>query len=59
MLVVLTAAGKERAEKAFRADMASESSFLQALDAGQRETLAALLRKLIVSIEEKSREADD
>jgi DNA-binding MarR family transcriptional regulator len=59
MLVVLTAAGKERAEKAFRADMASESSFLQALDAGQRETLASLLRKLIVSIETELRDADD
>jgi len=47
----LTEAGAALAEKAFRTDMASESSFLQALDGQEREALAALLRKLIAGIE--------
>jgi len=51
VLVALTEAGVALAEKAFRTDMASESSFLHALDGKEREALAALLRKLIVGIE--------
>jgi DNA-binding MarR family transcriptional regulator len=51
VLVVLTEAGVARAEEAFRVDMANESSFLQALDAKERDALAGLLRKLIVGIE--------
>ena len=35
--------------------MANESSFLQALGAKERKTLAGLLRKLIVSIEKDLR----
>ena len=55
MLVGLTRAGAARAEEAFRADMASESSYLQGLGAKERKTLAGLLRKLIVSIEKDLR----
>jgi DNA-binding MarR family transcriptional regulator len=51
VLVALTEAGAACAEQAFRTDMANESSFLQALDAKEREALAGLLRKLIVGIE--------
>ncbi|MBB3133321.1 DNA-binding MarR family transcriptional regulator [Rhizobium pisi] len=51
VLVALTEAGAALAEKAIRTDMASEASFLQGLDARERETLAALLRKLIGGIE--------
>lgn len=50
--VVLTEAGAELAEKAFRADMASEAGFLVSLNASEREALAGLLRKLIIGIEE-------
>jgi len=52
VLVALTEAGAALAEKAFRTDMASESSFLRALDGEEREALAALLRKLIGGIED-------
>ncbi len=51
VLVALTEAGAARAEEAFRADMANEAAFLQALDAREREALAGLLRKLIIGIE--------
>ncbi|RCS25747.1 MarR family transcriptional regulator [Phyllobacterium salinisoli] len=51
VLVALTEVGVALAEEAFRTDMASESRFLHALDAEERETLAGLLRKLIVGIE--------
>ncbi|MGZ2484416.1 DNA-binding MarR family transcriptional regulator [Rhizobium pisi] len=51
VLVALTEAGAALAEKAIRTDMASEASFLKGLDATERETLAALLRKLIAGIE--------
>lgn len=54
VLVVLTEAGAARAEAAFRADMAKESAFLQALAPQERAALAALLRKLIAGIEAKS-----
>jgi DNA-binding MarR family transcriptional regulator len=49
--VVLTEAGAALAEAAFRADMGSELRFLAPLDAGERELLAGLLRKLILGIE--------
>jgi len=55
LLVGLTRAGVARAEEAFRADMANESSFLQALGAKERKMLTGLLRKLIVSIEKDLR----
>ncbi|WP_309083517.1 MarR family transcriptional regulator [Chelativorans sp.] len=51
VLVALTDAGVARAEEAFRTDMANESSFLKALEPKEREMLAALLRKLIVGVE--------
>lgn len=51
LLVALTDKGKTVAEEAFRADMASELRFLDALSAEERETLAALLRKLNASLE--------
>lgn len=51
MLVTLTEAGIARCEAAFRTDMARESALLQALDADERASLAALLRKLILGIE--------
>jgi DNA-binding MarR family transcriptional regulator len=51
MLVALTETGAARVEEAFRADMASEAVFLRSLDAGEREALAGLLRKLILGIE--------
>ncbi|GGB01719.1 MarR family transcriptional regulator [Brucella endophytica] len=54
--VVLTEEGAALAEKAFRADMASELRFLQALDPEERETLAGLLRKLIIGIERTEEE---
>lgn len=49
--VALTEAGAALAEQAFRTDMASELAFLEPLDAGEREMLAGLLRKLILGIE--------
>ena len=55
MLVALTPAGVARAEEAFRADMASESGFLQSLDPADRDALARLLRKLITGIEKAGR----
>lgn len=51
LLVVLTEVGRARAEAAFRADMESEARHLAGLDAGEREALAALLRKLVRSVE--------
>lgn len=51
LLVALTEEGAARAEAAFRADMASESRFLQGLDPQERKALAGLLRKLIAGIE--------
>lgn len=50
--VALTEAGAALAEKAFRADMASEAGFLAPLNASEREVLAGLLRKLIVGNED-------
>lgn len=51
VVVCLTATGIALAEKAFRADMASELLFLKGLDVEERAALAALLRKLVMSIE--------
>ncbi|AZO76283.1 MarR family transcriptional regulator [Bosea sp. Tri-39] len=51
--VALTEKGATLAEQAFRTDMASELAFLQSLDAGEREMLAGLLRKLILGIEKQ------
>jgi DNA-binding MarR family transcriptional regulator len=56
LLVALTDAGIALAEKAFRKDMASEAKFLEPLSTKERETLAALLRKLIVEMENDSTE---
>ncbi|MDO9418891.1 MarR family winged helix-turn-helix transcriptional regulator [Pararhizobium sp.] len=49
--VCLTDEGAQRAEMAFRADMASESAFLAGLDPAERVSLSGLLRKLLVGIE--------
>ncbi len=51
LLVSLTDDGRQRAEAAFRADMASEAEFLAGLNADEREALAALLRRLSLSVE--------
>jgi DNA-binding MarR family transcriptional regulator len=51
MLVALTDKGIALSEEAFRADMASELRFLDALNSGERELLAGLLRKLVLGIE--------
>lgn len=51
VVVGLTEAGILLAEKAFRADMASEKDFLQGLTEDERSNLAGLLRKLVLSIE--------
>lgn len=59
VLVALSEAGAALAEKAFRTDMASEASFLQALDGNEREALAALLRKLIAGIESEQARGED
>jgi DNA-binding MarR family transcriptional regulator len=59
VIVALTDAGAARAEQAFRTDMASEAAFLRALDPNARETLAGLLRKLIVGIEKELARGDD
>lgn len=52
--VALTDAGAALAEQAFRKDMASELAFLDPLDETERETLAGLLRKLILGIEARA-----
>lgn len=52
--VVLSEAGTELAEKAFRADMADEMRHLVHLTATERETLAGLLRKLLAGVERKA-----
>jgi DNA-binding MarR family transcriptional regulator len=54
MLVALTDAGILLAEKAFRKDMASELAFLSPLSGKDRESLAGLLRKLILGIEKNA-----
>ena len=52
LLVRLTPDGVEKAEAAFRADMALESRLLASLDPADRETLAGLLRKLMIALGE-------
>jgi len=49
LLVALTKAGRQRAERAFREDMAHEKALLQALSATERKQLASLLRKLSIA----------
>ena len=49
--VELTTEGRRRAEAAFREDMKVEANLLAALDAREQATLAALLRKLALSLE--------
>jgi len=51
MVVGLTDEGMRLAESAFRADMDSESGYLTELSAQERLDLAALLRKLLGSLE--------
>lgn len=53
VVVCLTQEGVGLAEEAFRADMDNERSFLQSLDPDERTKLAALLRKLLLSLEKK------
>ena len=54
LAVELTKEGKRRAEQAFRADMADEKRFLEGVDEGDLDKLAALLRKLTVEIERRA-----
>lgn len=51
LLVELTEAGRDKAEAAFREDMALEKRLLAGLSAREQEELAALLRKLALSLE--------
>ena len=51
-VVGLTEKGIALAETAFRADMASESRYLEVLSKQDRTALAALLRKLLISLEQ-------
>ncbi len=53
LAVRLTEKGRDLAEAAFREDMAREAEALTGLDEGERETLAALLRRLALSLEER------
>ncbi|OCP03435.1 MULTISPECIES: MarR family transcriptional regulator [unclassified Ensifer] len=50
-VVGLTQKGVALAETAFRADMASEARYLEGLGREERVALAALLKKLLVSLE--------
>lgn len=54
MAVGLTEEGIRLAEAAFRVDMASEASYLTDLSVEERTDLAALLRKLLVSVERRT-----
>lgn len=56
-VVGLTEKGVALAEAAFRADMASEARYLRGLGPEERVALAALLKKLLVSLE--SQQAGD
>lgn len=51
-VVGLTEKGIALAENAFRADMASEARYLDALSKEDRVALSALLRKLLISLEQ-------
>lgn len=50
--VELTPKGRRAAEAAFRKDMEVEAGLLAALDQNERRTLAALLRKLALSLQD-------
>src|SRR5689334_9429928 len=50
-LISLTEKGRERFERVVGAHLANEDRLLSALDEGERETLASLLRKLLVEFE--------
>ena len=52
LLVKLTAKGRAVIGKAFAEDMAVEKDMLAPLDAGERKMLAALLAKLLFTMEE-------
>ncbi|WP_428428866.1 MarR family winged helix-turn-helix transcriptional regulator [Pararhizobium sp.] len=54
MAVGLTEEGIRLAEAAFRVDMASEVTFMSELSVEERTDLAALLRKLLVSVERRT-----
>lgn len=51
LIVALTEIGRRTVERAFREDMARESSWLEGLSAEEREALAGLLRKLVRSLD--------
>ncbi|BAQ46139.1 MULTISPECIES: MarR family winged helix-turn-helix transcriptional regulator [Methylobacterium] len=54
LLVELTDEGKQKAEAAFRADMAVEAEFLEGLSEAEQTQLGDLLRRLTASLELKS-----
>lgn len=51
LAVELTREGQQRAEAAFRQDMANEAAFLAAMEPRKRTQLAALLRELNLAVE--------
>jgi DNA-binding MarR family transcriptional regulator len=53
VLVELTKEGRRRAEAAFREDMALEAELVGGLTVAEREQLAALLRKVVVSLDDE------
>ena len=53
LVVALTPKGRDLAAQAFREDMAGEAQMISALDAGDREALERLLRKLTLAIDAK------
>ena len=52
-MVELTAKGRKVAEQAFREDMAVEAQLLEGLTDLERQQLAALLSRLLFTIEDK------
>ncbi|BCH34004.1 MarR family transcriptional regulator [Mesorhizobium sp. L-8-10] len=57
-LVALTPEGQKRAEEAFRADMANELRFIDALSPERREVLSGLLRELLIAVEAMDGESE-
>lgn len=57
-LVALTPEGQRRAEEAFRADMADELRFIEVLSTEKRVALSALLRELLIGVEEMDHECE-
>ena len=51
MLVELTNAGGKALDAAVEADIASEKDLVAGLNAGERKSLAMLLRKLLATLE--------